>query len=75
MHWALLWASALIGAGVGIFVAVDTFLDGSPSGRRAVCDRYAQTLFQSTDPVEIARAGIIIREMPCSLRRRLPPTN
>lgn len=80
MYWVIsgmLSGAVCIAAGIGLVFAVDSFMENSPSGQRgrAACDRYAQVLLHSTDLVEITRAGIIVREMSCSLRRRLPPTN
>ena len=80
MRWAIggmLTGVACILAGIGVVFAVDSYIDNSPSGQRgsAACDRYVQTLLQSTDLVEITRASIIVREMPCNLRRRLPSAN
>lgn len=44
------------------------------SGRWAgekLCDREVAILLASRDPIDLQRAGIIIREVPCSIGRRL----
>lgn len=38
---------------------------------RLACDRYVEILLTSTDQTEIIRAGIIVREMPCNIFKRI----
>jgi hypothetical protein len=72
--WAALAAGAtllciVIGLAIGFLTA--PFGRGLSEAGRAACDRYVETLLKSNDPTEIARAGIIVREVPCSISRRL----
>ena len=58
----------VVGVTLGMLWA---YLDEPTGQARAVCDRYVNTLLNSSDITEITRAGIIVRETPCDLRRRL----
>ena len=60
-----------IGIGFGFVVLIDWYLDDPVHPKRAACDRWVETLLTSDDLTEIIRAGIIVREVPCSLVRRL----
>jgi hypothetical protein len=67
--WALvvgLGAAAVLGIGLG-------FWAWSPSTNLSeVCDRVVNQLFTTDDPIELQRAAIIIHELDCSVRRRIP---
>ena len=66
----MMFMSSFIVAGVTVGM-LWVHLDGSTAKLRAVCDRYVNTLLNSSDISEITRAGIIVRQTPCDLRRRL----
>jgi hypothetical protein len=46
----------------------------SERAERQLCDRAVDALLRSKDLVEVERAGIIIREVNCGIRRRLTPS-
>ena len=60
---------AVIAAAAGILILQLPF----PSYRaeRRLCDRAVDALLHSKDMVEVQRAGIVIREVDCSIGRRL----
>jgi hypothetical protein len=41
---------------------------------RKVCDQAVAALLHSKDPVELQRADILIRELPCAISRRMEST-
>ena len=68
--WTIIaWiASAIIFVGSIIVIAV------VPSATKAeirLCDKAVSTLLSSTDPVELQRVGIIIRNLDCGIGLRL----
>jgi len=38
---------------------------------REACDRYVAILLYSDNPLEVTRAGVLVDQMNCSIRRRL----
>ena len=47
------------------------WVPGYQEAGRRLCDRAVDALVRSNDLVEVQRAGIIIHELDCSIRRRL----
>jgi hypothetical protein len=73
------WLNALGGVSAAVVLAGAVALlvlavRDSPSDirARAVCDVQVERLLNSTDLVEVTRAGILVRKLDCSVRRRLP---
>jgi len=60
---------ALSIAGLWIIVLMDT-----PSDKRvrAACDHYAAILLGSDSLLEVTRAGLLVDQLNCSMRRRVP---
>ena len=57
------------GAAASVLVLAIPF--PSEYAERQLCDRAVDALLHSKDLVEVQRAGIIIREVNCGIRRRL----
>jgi hypothetical protein len=73
------WLNALGGVSAAVMLAGAVALlvlavRDSPSDirARAICDVQVERLLNSTDLVEVTRAGILVRKLDCSVRRRLP---
>jgi hypothetical protein len=64
---SLLFGAALLGAGA----LFGLLLDGKDDAEHKLCDQAVAALLHSKDLVEVQRAGIIIREIPCGIGRRL----
>jgi hypothetical protein len=45
---------------------------GFSGAERRLCDQAVEALLHSPDLVEVTRAAAIVREIPCSIGRRLP---
>jgi hypothetical protein len=71
-------AAALLGAAIVIApTAIISYTTGRPvhffsGAERRLCDQAVESLLHSPDLVEVTRAAAIVREMPCSIGRRLP---
>jgi hypothetical protein len=63
----------LLLAALGVLAAILLPIQWSPTtpAEHVLCDRAVEALLHSNDLVEIQRAGVIIREMPCNIGRRL----
>ena len=57
--------------GIGLFFVIDQLAAGPDGKTRALCDQMVERLLNSSDQVEVMRAGLIIERLNCSLRRRL----
>jgi hypothetical protein len=65
-----LFFAACAGAGVAIGWFSGPF--GGERGKAGVaCDRWVETLLTSDKLTEVTRAGIIVREMPCNILKRV----
>ena len=51
---------------------IDGALDSHLAKARAKCDEAVEALLYSKDLVEVTRAGIIVDQLNCDVRRRLP---
>ena len=74
------WALGILMLGtsaVVLVVVIAIFLDTIEASRPsqnliATCDRAVHALFTTANALELQRAEIIIRELNCGVRRRLP---
>jgi len=74
-RWAfLIMVATIIGSAVAIYLVATMPLgdESTFQKRRALCDRAVEALLNSTELVEVTRAGIVIRRLDCSIGRRLP---
>jgi hypothetical protein len=70
---SILIVLALIAAPTLIMLSrTDRSISETWRAKVALCDRAVDALVNSTELVEVTRAGIIIRELDCSIGRRLP---
>jgi hypothetical protein len=58
---------------LGNLIIITTALTASEAETR-LCDKAVSTVLSSTDPVELQRAGIIIRNLRCGIGLRLDDT-
>jgi hypothetical protein len=64
---------AAIFALAGLMITLrDTVGGGNRAKSRAVCDEAVETLLTSKDLVEVTRAGILVNQIECNIRSRLP---
>jgi hypothetical protein len=76
--WAgLLLVPISVGAAVWIVLSIiwpSPRTIGQPTSDPEVrlCDAMVEALLHSKDLTEVTRAGIIVREIPCGIGRRLP---
>ncbi len=64
----------MVGAiAAGVAIGVFTAPVGHGMGRKGdqFCDKYVEVLLTSDNLTEVTRAGIIVREAPCSLQKRI----
>ena len=70
--WFALSVAAMTGFVVmEVYALADRFFPSPSREEHALCDQAVAALVHSKDPVEIERAGIIIRELSCAIGRRL----
>jgi hypothetical protein len=63
---------AMGGVGLGVALFDAGMLSGGPNGpERRLCDQAVAALLHSRDLVEVERGRIIVRELNCSIGRRL----
>jgi hypothetical protein len=70
------WTIMAFSAGVvlGSIVILASVISSVPAATKAkvrLCDTAASTVLSSTDPVELQRAGIIVRNLRCTIGLRL----
>jgi hypothetical protein len=69
---AFAFAGALLAGGLSAFVVWNVVPSGGQlAKRRALCDQAVSTLLTTTDQLELQRAGFIVRQLDCSITRRL----
>lgn len=68
------WFPAVAGFAYGsmLVLAILVVIEPTPA-QRAACNRVVQTLLTTHDPIEIQRAGILVRQMNCDIVSRMPP--
>jgi hypothetical protein len=69
-------ALGVIFAGAGLAILLSDIVTGAPEGSfaraRAKRDEAVEALLYSKDLVEVTRAGVLIEQLNCGVRRRLP---
>ena len=62
--------SGLLGAGIGL--ALDSWETPRERQVRELCDRAVAAMLEGRDILELVRADMVIRNVGCLVRRRLP---
>ena len=66
--WTTIAFSSAVFLGSMIFIAT---VPAGTTGEFRLCDKAVSTVLSSTDPVELQRASIIVRNLRCGIGRRL----
>jgi hypothetical protein len=70
-YWVTIALSGIVA--LGSLIVIATILTPSEA-ETPLCDKAVSTVLSSTDPVELQRAGIVIRNLCCGIRLRLDDT-
>ena len=66
------FATALLAGGLSTLVLWHVVPSrGQLAKRRALCDQAVSTLLKTGDLIELQRAGFLVRQLDCSITRRL----